>query len=108
MLTTSGKRKNGDVCPGTYMLQEAVADLEGIILALAESLEEVTVVELVDLLQVAEDSAALASQTLRYVITIHLGEVVLSENEREKTQKEMTRPAQGKKIGSGTGMLVDR
>lgn len=62
-----------------YVAQEAVADAQRVVAAALQLLEEVLAVEVHQLLQVAEDDAALAPQVLRQVGALHLGEVVVDD-----------------------------
>lgn len=61
------------------MAQEAVADTEWMVTAALQLFKEVLTVEIHQLLQVAEDDAALSPQVLGQVRTLHLGEVVIND-----------------------------
>lgn len=64
-------------CLGTHVLEEAASDTEGLTQAQFQFRQEVVLVEVAQLLQVAKDGAALATQVLRHVAALQLGEVVL-------------------------------
>lgn len=59
------------------MSEEDLTNRQGSLLAPLQLLQEELAVELVDLLDVAEDDVSLASQRLRYVLSDKLGNVVL-------------------------------
>ena len=66
-------------CPGTHVLEETAAHAEGFAQAQLQLLQEVVLVEVTQLLQVAENGAALATQVLRHVGPLQLRKVVLHD-----------------------------
>lgn len=61
------------------MAQETVADAEWMVTAAFQLLQEVLTVEVHQLLQVAENDAALSPQVLGQIRTLHLREVVIND-----------------------------
>lgn len=63
----------------TYMSQETAADAQRRVSAGLQLLQEVLAVEVPQFFQVPKNDAALPSQVLRQVKTLHLGEIVLND-----------------------------
>lgn len=63
----------------THMSQEAASHPEGFVNAALQLVQEVMVMEIVQLLQVPKDVPPLASEVLRDVAPLQLGEIVLTD-----------------------------
>lgn len=61
------------------MAQETVADTERVVTAALQLLQEILTVEVHQLLQVAEDDAALSPEVLGQVGALHLREIVIDD-----------------------------
>ena len=71
--------------------QEALADEEGQVVAALQLAQEVVMVELVDLLDVAEDDVALTAQRLRNVLPRQLRNVILSHQIKNRINLTLDR-----------------
>lgn len=91
-------------CGSAHMSEEAASHHGGVVLAGLQLRQEVVAVEVVQLLQVAEDDASLASQVLGNVGPVQQGEVVgedvrqradvLPLSEQQLLQDSLQPPAQ--------------